>query len=272
MSILPSRLVLLGHPVRHSLSPTFQNAALRSVGVPLTYEALDISPAELGATMRALRHERAAGNVTIPHKEAVAALCDRRTAIAERAGAVNTFWVDRDGALVGDNTDVGGFEHLASRVLEREPRALRVAVLGAGGASAAVLAAVERWPGCEITLQNRSAERRDALAARFAVVTRTGADPVTAVQGCGMVVNTTPIGMSDEAFPVAVEALEPGTAVVDLVYRRGGTPWVRAAKARGLRAEDGLPMLLEQGALAFERWLGIPAPREVMRHAVCEGT
>jgi shikimate dehydrogenase len=271
MNVRPSRLVLLGHPVRHSLSPTFQNAALRSVGVPLTYEALDVPPTELGTRVSALVAERAAGNVTIPHKEAFAALCDRRTGIAERTGAVNTFWVERDGALVGDNTDVGGFEHLTSYVLGREPHALRVAVLGAGGASAAELAAVERWPGCEVTLQNRSAERRDALAERFTVVTHTCADPALAARGCGLVVNATPIGMTDDALPVPVEALEPDAAVVDLVYRRGGTPWVHAARARGLRAEDGLAMLLEQGALAFERWLGIPAPREVMRRAVCEG-
>jgi shikimate dehydrogenase len=272
MTALPSRLVLLGHPVRHSLSPTFQNAALRSAGVPLTYEALDVPPAELATCIRALVAERAAGNVTIPHKEAVAALCDRRTAIAERAGAVNTFWVADDGALVGDNTDVGGFEHLATCVLGREPRALRVALLGAGGASAAVLAAVERWPGCEVTLQNRSAERRDALAARFSVVTRTSSDPAAAVRGCALVVNATSIGMSDDALPVPVEALEPDAAVIDLVYRRGGTPWVRAARARALRADDGLAMLLEQGALAFERWLGIPAPRDVMHRALCEAS
>jgi shikimate dehydrogenase len=267
----PSRLVLLGHPVRHSLSPTFQNAALRSAGMPITYEALDVPPAELATRVRALVEERAAGNVTIPYKEAFAALCERRTPIAERAGAVNTFWVAGDGAVVGDNTDVGGFDHLATRVLGREPRALRVAVLGAGGASAAVLAAVERWPGCEVTLQNRSAERRDALARRFPVVTRTCSDPAEAAQGCHMAVNATPIGMTDDALPVSIEALEPGAAVVDLVYRRGGTPWVRAARERGLRAEDGLAMLLEQGALAFERWLGIPAPRDVMRAALCEG-
>jgi shikimate dehydrogenase len=240
--------------------------------VPLSYVALDVSPAELDARVRALVGERAAGNVTIPHKEAFAALCDRRTAIAERAGAVNTFWVEHDGALVGDNTDVGGFEHLARQVLEREPPAMRVAVLGAGGASAAVLAAVEQWPGCEVTLQNRSAERRDALAARFTVVTRTSADPAAAVQGCAMVVNSTPLGLTNDAHPVPVDSLEPDAVVVDLVYRRGGTPWVRAARARGLRAQDGLAMLLEQGALAFERWLGIPAPREVMHRAVCEGT
>lgn len=272
MSRYPSRLVLLGHPVRHSLSPLFQNAALRSLGVPLIYEPLDVPPAALPRQLRALVAEHAAGNVTIPHKETVAARCDRRTPLAERTGAVNTFWVEPDGALVGDNTDVGGFEHLVERVLGAAPRALRVAVLGAGGAAAAVLAAVERWPGCEVALHNRSVERAERLAARFPVVRRITANAELAVQDCALVVNATPVGLADDAVPVRVEALASNAAVVDLVYRRGETAWVRAARARGLRSADGLAMLVEQGALAFERWVGRPAPREVMWRAVRDGS
>lgn len=268
MTARPSRLVLLGHPVRHSLSPLFQNAALRHLGLPLAYEVLDVPPDALPATMRALAGERAAGNVTIPHKQRAFALCGWRTPLAERAGAVNTFWVDDGGALAGDNTDVGGFDALAALVLGAPPRALRVALLGAGGAAAAVLAAVERWPGCEVTLCNRSGERLRRLAARFPVVTRTATEAAAAVRGCALVVNATPVGLEDDAMPVPVAALEPRAAVADLVYRRGETAWVRAARGRGHEAADGLVMLVEQGALAFERWLGCPAPRDVMRRAL----
>jgi hypothetical protein len=130
--VQPGRLVLLGHPVAHSLSPVFQNAALAAAGISARYEAIDVSAAELPGVIRRLVQERAGGNVTIPHKEAVAALCTRRTAIAERVGAVNTFWCEADGALVGDNTDVGGFDVAARALLDGDSAGRAVALLGAG--------------------------------------------------------------------------------------------------------------------------------------------
>jgi shikimate dehydrogenase len=261
--------VLLGHPVAHSVSPRFQNAALKRSGIPLLYEALDVPPDELDARLDALVVEGAAGNVTIPHKERVAARCAQLTPVAERVGAVNTFRVDAGTSLVGHNTDVAGFEHLARIALGDAALPRRVALLGAGGAAAAVLAAVERWPGCTVSLFNRSAERRTRLAERFPVVRESTDDVARAVAGCEMVINATAIGLREsDGFPVAIDAMERGAAVVDLVYRVGETPWVRAARAAGHRAADGLAMLLEQGALAFEWWFGTPAPRDVMREAV----
>jgi len=261
-------LVLLGHPVRHSKSPAFQNAALRVAGIPLTYDALDVEPGALGDCVRALIARRAAGNVTIPHKAAVAEMCDMLTPVAQRAGAVNTFWVQQ-GTLAGDNTDVAGFDHLARRVLGSVPLGARVAVLGAGGAAAAVCTAVERWPGARITLCNRTPARAETLAARFPVVDRIAARPADAVHECTVVVNATPAGMADDTVPVDVALLPAAVGVIDLVHRTGDTTWVRDAKARGLRAGDGLAMLVEQGALAFERWFGIEAPRDVMWEAAC---
>ena len=261
-------LVLLGHPVRHSISPVFQNAALRAAGIALTYEAIDVEPGALGDRVRALIAQRAAGNVTIPHKPAVAAMCDTLTPLAQRAGAVNTFWVEQ-GALTGDNTDVGGFDQLARRVLGSVPLCARVAVLGAGGAAAAVCAAVEQWPGARITLSNRTPQRAEALAARFPVVDRIAPRAADAVADATVVVNATPTGMTDTAVPVDVAVLPPAVGVIDLVHRPGETQWVRDAKSRGLRAAGGLAMLVEQGALAFERWFGIDAPRDVMWEAAC---
>lgn len=269
MSPRPGRLVLLGHPVGHSLSPAMQGAALRHAGLPLTYEALDVPPAALAATLDELAAVCAAGNVTIPHKQAVFARCQRPTPLATQVRAVNTFWFDDDGQLAGDNTDVGGFDCLVRRVSGAMPNAPRVAVLGAGGAAAAVLAAVSRWPGARVTLCNRTAARREQLAERFPVVTRTAAEPADAVAGCTIVVNATPVGLTDDAVPVAAAALDRDAVALDLVYRPGETAWVRAARARGLRAADGLAMLVEQGALAFERWFDRPAPRDVMWRAVC---
>lgn len=252
-----SRLVLLGHPVAHSLSPAFQNAALRAAGLPHRYAALDVAPHALDAALAALVAERAAGNVTIPHKEVVAARCDRRTPLAARVGAVNCWWCDADGALVGDNTDVGGFDAAARALLADRPAECRVAVLGAGGATLAVLAAVAGWPGARVRLWSRRGARAVEVAARFPATTEPVSRARDALAGARLVVNATPLGLQPgDDPPVPVRDLPAGCAVLDLVYRPGETRWVRDARAAGHRALDGLPMLVAQGALAFERWFG----------------
>jgi shikimate dehydrogenase len=264
----PARLVLLGHPVAHSLSPRIHNAALRAAGIPLEYTTLDVLPAQLRATLRTLRAEGAAGNITIPHKQSVFEICDHVTNVAERAGAVNTFWV-QDGALIGDNTDVAGFE-FAARELMASARAempMRIALIGAGGAAAAVAAAIREWDDAELVIWSRDPQRAQALAQRFALA-HAEADLVSAVRGADLVVNATPMGMSDEELPVPIAALPPRCPVLDLVYRRGETAWVRAARDAGHTASDGLPMLVEQAARSFRRWLGVEPNREVMWGAV----
>jgi shikimate dehydrogenase len=267
VKVIPSQLVLLGHPVAHSLSPAFHNAALRSAGLPLEYRALDVAPAELADVLRALVARGAAGNVTAPHKRAVFALCDERTEVAERASAVNTWWT-RDGALVGDNTDVGGFEAAVAGLLGRRPANQRVALLGAGGAAAAVLVAAERWPNSYVRVHARTAGRAIALCEPFADHAHAARTLDEALDGATLVVNATPVGMSDDLMPLAPERIPRKSAAVDLVYRRGETAWVRALRARRRLAVDGLPMLIEQGALAFERWFGEAANREAMWNAV----
>ncbi|HTE47710.1 MAG TPA: hypothetical protein VK636_20880, partial [Gemmatimonadaceae bacterium] len=98
---IPGRLVLLGHPVSHSLSPKMHNAALASAGIDLRYEALDVAPSAFERVLEGLRAQRAAGNVTVPHKERMFAACDTLTSLAKRVGAVNVFWTDASGQLVG---------------------------------------------------------------------------------------------------------------------------------------------------------------------------
>lgn len=262
----PRRLVLLGHPLGHTLSPLLHGAALRSAGIDATYEALDVPPEALDRALDALIAEGAAGNVTIPHKRRVAERCGTRSELAHRAGAVNTFW-SVDGSLAGDNTDVGGFDASVALLRGRTPRHERVALIGAGGAAAAVLAATERWLDSSVAITARRREAAAAVAARFphATVATTDDD---ALDAATLVVNATPIGLRDDALPVPVHALPPNAAVLDLVYRRGETPWVHAARARGHAASDGLPMLVEQAALAFERWFGGRADRDAMWGAV----
>lgn len=266
MRSLPGRLVLLGHPVGHSLSPDFQNAALVAAGIALRYEAIDVSPASLGQVVEDLVRENAAGNVTVPHKESVAARCGRLTSQAERVGAVNTFAVD-GGILVGHNTDVAGFDHAVRDLLGGPPANLTVGVFGAGGAAAAVLAAVESWPRCSAIVTNRDRARAARLSARFGTVAREG-DAGEIAERADLVVNATSLGIGSGNGPIDPARLGRAAAVLDLVYSPHETRFVRAARAQGLRAADGLSMLVAQGAAAFAWWFGRPADVEVMWRAV----
>ena len=141
--------MLLGHPIAHSLSPRFQNAALEAAAFPLRYEAIDVTADALDALLGAMARDGAGGNVTIPHKEALAARANMRTTIAERVGAVNTFWFD-DGALVGHNTDVAGVECALAALLPS-------GAAGVAGATCAVLGrSEERRVGKECVQPCRS--------------------------------------------------------------------------------------------------------------------
>jgi len=262
----PKRLVLLGDPVAHSLSPAFQNAALRAAGIELVYEALRVPTADLPAAIRRLAAENAAGNVTVPHKREMLALCSRASPIAERVGAVNTFWTDQ-GEVVGDNTDVAGFERAVRPLLSGLDR-LAVTVVGAGGSAAAVIGALERRAHTAIRIVARRPKRAEELRLRFGDVVRIETSIREAVAGANLIINATPVGMTDDSLPFPLDALDKGARVMDLVYRKGGTALVRAARARGIDAQDGIEMLLEQGALSFERWFGFPPDREVMRSAI----
>lgn len=263
----PGRLVLLGHPVAHSVSPRFQNAALRAAGIPLRYEALDVEPARLDDLLAELKSQNAAGNVTIPHKEAVAARCGRVTELAARCGAVNTFWHEGS-TLVGDNTDVGGLDTVVRALLGSSSQSVRIALIGAGGSAAAVLCAAEGWPAARAKVYNRHMTRAEQLAARFPRIASVAATMDDALRDATLVVNATPIGMRGDDFPVPLSALPDGAAVFDLVYRAHETAWVRAARETGHRAADGEGMVVEQGALAFERWFGIAPDRNAMWKAM----
>jgi shikimate dehydrogenase len=259
--------VLLGHPVAHSLSPAIQTAALRAAGIDAPYEALDVDPAILPGVIEELRATRTGGNVTAPFKERVFDACDRLSDLATRVGAVNTFWFDATGRMFGDNTDVGGFD-AAVRALMGDPRAdLSVGLIGAGGAAAGVLAAIERWPSPTVHVFNRTPERARVLCERFGSVAQP-VDDIGVIAGAQLVINATTIGLGNDAMPIDAAMLRPDAAVYDLVYRPGETALVRAARARGLAAADGIGMLIEQAALAFERWTGQPADRSVMWSAL----
>ncbi len=263
----PTRLVILGQPVAQSLSPRFQNAALIHAGLPQRYEALDVSPARLVATLAQLAREGAGGNVTMPHKQTVFTLATRTSALAARVGAVNTFWF-HDDSLIGHNTDVAG---VLSSIRALVPDGLDHAccvVLGTGGASAAVLVALDMLGCGDVRVWSRVRERAAQLITRVNVRAREIATLAEALEEATLVVNATPIGMDGVSLPFDVSLLPRACVVSDLIYRRDGTALVRRCMARGLGAEDGRRMLVEQGAEAFRTWFDIEPSLPVMWNAI----
>ncbi|WP_310569405.1 shikimate dehydrogenase [Gemmatimonas sp.] len=268
----PSRLVILGHPVAHSLSPVFQNAALLDAGIPVVYDREDVAPDALTEALRRLAAEGAGGNITIPHKEAAAALISRCTPTARRVGAVNTFWTEQ-GELVGHNTDVDGAVATIRALVPAEvsaPGDRSVVLLGAGGSAAATLVALSSLGYHRITMVARTTGRAHALSERLAIPAQVVRPDALerVVADAELVINATPIGLRDDALPMLVAMIPARCAVFDLVYRRGRTPWIAACREAGRRAEDGLRMLVEQGASAFEAWFDVLAPRAVMWRAL----
>jgi shikimate dehydrogenase len=140
---------------------------------------------------------------------------------------------------------------------------MTVGLLGAGGSASAVLAAVETWPGCSAHVYNRTPERARLLCERFSAIAQP-VDDIGVIAGAQLIVNATSVGLRDDSYPLDPTLIAPDAAVIDLVYRPGESAWTHAVRARGHRACDGLPMLIEQGALAFERWFGVSPDRSVM--------
>jgi shikimate dehydrogenase len=258
---------VIGDPVGHSLSPVMHNAAFEALGIDARYELWQTSLDELPARVDSLRREGVLGaNVTVPHKGAVMPHLDDVSETARLIGAVNTI-VSRDGRLSGDNTDAYGFRR--SIELAYPDAVGHAVILGAGGASRAVVVALRQMNVASITIANRTASRAEALAEEFGIrVLRWDAVVEEAFPDAGIVVNATALGWHDEV-PIPLESLRrlpEGALVVDLTYRE--TPILREARSRGLRALDGLGMLVHQGARSFELWTGQEAPVDVMQDAV----
>jgi shikimate dehydrogenase len=258
-------LVILGDPVAHSLSPSMHNAAIRALGLDAVYLALRTTVDTLPAVLQALAGVAAAGNVTVPHKQATERYVTRKTELCARVGACNTFWTDH-GALVGDNTDVPGV-HAAVRALGAGG-AERWLVLGTGGAARAV-AIAGGDARARLLVRSRDAGRARAFvdwAASRDVTARVAA----ATEPCDLVINTTPLGLKEgDPLPIPPTQLNGTRAALDLTYAPGETSWVRTLRAAGIAACDGREVLLHQGAAAFARFFpGEEPPLDVMRAAV----
>ena len=279
---MTATIALLGHPVAHSISPAFQQAALDALGVDARYEAWDTPPADLPAALERLRDPALLGaNVTVPHKLEALRLADQADPAARRIGAANTL-VRRGRELHATNTDVAGVQRaLAEAGIDLD--GVGAVLIGAGGAARAVVAALRAGGARSLTIANRTPERAEALREiaeegdsprlelRVCALDAGSGELRAALGRAGLVIHSTPLGMrhgpDEAATPLPAECFSPGQAAFDLVYTPERTPFLEAAGAAGARPIGGLGMLVHQGAESFRLWTGLEPPLEVMFEA-----
>ena len=272
------KLGIIGFPIRHSISPAFQQAALDHLGLDATYEAWEVKPENVGEFVNGLRSPEMAGiNITVPHKEAVIPFLDEVDDWSTAAGAVNTI-VNRNGKLTGHNTDGPGFLRALREAGSFSPHGKNVLVLGAGGAARGVVLALIRDAVGNLTIANRTLDRAQQLS-RMARDNGLDAKSISledvglaaAAASANLLVNCTTVGMShgpDETGTPLPPALIPATALVyDLVYNPLETPLLREAARAGAGTLSGIYMLVYQGADSFKMWTGQDAPVAVMLDA-----
>ncbi len=269
------RMGVIGYPLGHSVSPAFQQAALDHYGLNMAYERWETPPERAEWRFGGLRPKDVLGaNVTVPYKEFAFRFVDDLDETARRIGAVNTI-VNIGGRLTGYNTDAPGFLRAVREDGGFDPAGASALVLGAGGAARAVAFALAEAGAAPIFIANRTAERAGALAADVQeALPDASVETVPwgeAPAESRLIVNATTIGMrhggAEGESPLPADRIPPAALVVDLVYNPETTPLLEAAASAGAGTLDGLPMLVYQGAEAFEMWVGRKAPVEVMKAA-----
>ena len=259
------RYAVIGNPVGHSKSPVIHAAFARQTGQALAYEAL-LAPLDgFAATVAAFRAAGGRGlNVTVPFKLEAFALATRRSPRAQAAGAVNTLAFDAEGeGVYGDNTDGAGLVRDIGHNLACALAGRRILLLGAGGAARGALLPLLGEAPAALTLANRSVDKAHALAAAFAA--HAGS---VALDACGfaqlagrrfdVVINATAASLADQAPPLPPGLYADGALAYDMMYGRGDTPFLAAARGDGAaRLADGLGMLVEQAAESFLLWRGV---------------
>lgn len=269
---MTTKAFVIGHPIAHSRSPLIHRTWLAENSIDGSYEAIDVAPGALPAFFERLRAgEFAGGNVTIPHKEAVFDLCDDVDPLAQSIGAVNTL-IAKNGRVTGTNTDYLGFlGNLDQRAPGWSQEVKPAIVIGAGGASRAILVALASR-SIPIILLNRTRETADRVAQEIAGdITVAALDAFNDVAPhAGLVVNTTSVGMHGSRFEgFDLTKLASGSLVTDIVYSPLVTPLLDDAAKLGLRTVDGLGMLLHQAAPGFAAWFGVtPNVSDALRASV----
>lgn len=272
------RLAVLGHPAAHSLSPVMHQVAYRALGLTASYSAIDVLPNDLPRILENMNKQGYRGvNLTIPHKEVALSFMTQCSPSAKRIGAVNTVTC-RDDQLFGDNTDGEGWLSSFRAETGADVFGMYAVVIGAGGASRAIVDALLA-NGCQqVTLVNRTLDRAMRLQyalqvfydkAKLKICSLNDVD----LDAADLVVNTTSVGLVGELqdqIPLPLDTLRAGTIVSDIVYRPRRTKFLKEAFARGATMHEGIGMLVHQGALAIQQWFDVSAPIGVMRTAVCD--
>jgi shikimate dehydrogenase len=263
---------VVGHPVRHSLSPVIHNAWISAAGIDAVYLAFEPAPERFEAFVNGLRGRMVLGlNVTIPFKEQALALADLVSPAAERAGAANLLAFRDDGSVEADNTDgqglLIGLEGAGFRA-SRGP----VVILGAGGAARGAAASLLAAGAPEVRLVNRSLDRAQAIAALDPRIRAHGWERApAALQGAAAVINATSLGMAGQPpLQLSLEDAPAAAVVMDMVYKPLETELLRQARSRGHQTADGLSMLIGQAAPSFEAFFGQPPPADVDVRGLCE--
>lgn len=257
---------VIGHPIGHSKSPLLHGYWLREHGIDGAYVPMNVAPEALSVAIAGLRALGFRGcNVTVPHKEAVIALCDTVDDGARAIGAVNTLVFDEAGHLHGSNTDGTGFmQNLREGAPGWRVEAGPALVLGAGGAARAIVHGLLAAGAPEVVIANRTLAKAEGLARDVAGAGNGSAIAFTldavpdVLPRTSLLVNTTVLGMSGQApLTIDLDGL-PGTALVtDIVYSPLETDLLKAASRRGNPTVDGLGMLLHQAVPGFEAWFGV---------------
>ncbi|KLU66358.1 shikimate dehydrogenase [Desulfosporosinus acididurans] len=264
---MEKHFAVIGNPIGHSYSPGMHNAGYKSLGIDAQYHRFQVPPDRLAEAVNGLCALGFSGwNVTLPHKETIIPHLDTLTPQAKRAGAVNTVKIV-DGEKIGHNTDGDGFIcSIESELQEFADK--KAVVLGAGGASKGIALALAA-KGMRVHILNRTPEKASELVRILDSKGGRGSfgefKPGDWLKDVDLLVQTTSLGLRGEPFPFALEGICPKALAVDIIVNAQETSFLQEAKKLGCRVLDGTGMLLHQGALAWEFWLGGQAPIEVMR-------
>lgn len=249
-----------GHPIEHSRSPIIHNFWLKRHNLPGSYDPVDFGPDRFELFLKNLgSYGWCGGNITIPHKEAAFTIVDKLDAAASAIGAVNTVWLE-GGLLYGSNTDAFGFTANLDEQAPSWRNSEKAVVFGAGGASRAIVFALREAGIPKVFIVNRTTRRAEEIASRFgeSVTAQTWSEAAELIKHSDLLINTTSLGMhGQQPFPLDLSGTKPNSIAADIVYVPLETPFLRLAKARGLKTSDGLGMLLHQAIPGFERWFGV---------------
>lgn len=261
---------VIGDPIEHSLSPVMHNAGYDALGIDAEYQRFRVESSHLAEAVQGFCALGFSGwNVTLPHKEHIISLLDTLTPQARRAGAVNTVKI-HEGQRIGHNTDGEGFVRSVEGALNGF-KGKKAVLLGAGGAAKGIALALAEQ-GMQLYILNRTPEKAKVLVQTI----RQGGGTATSgefapgdwLEEVDLLVQTTSVGLHGEPFSFPIEGISERALVVDIIFNPRETVFLKEAKRQGCRTLNGLGMLLYQGALAWEFWLGGQAPIEAMRQAL----